>query len=1007
VRTNLVINPNMETNITNWTASGGTALATITRDTTIFHSGAASLKAVCSGASLFQGVTSAASVMAALVVGETYTVSAWVYSTVAGLVRVGLTSTSTTVLQTAVLANTWTRVSYTGVANSAALPVVVIDTGNPARATTLYFDDVLVEQSATVGTYFDGSTVDTATATYAWTGTPNASTSTETLADLLPNDHIRVEVAFSTTPDDPAPAWEDISAFVDMTGGVSITTGRADEYAVVQTGSCRVFLDNTDGRFTPGLVPVVTRTNLCPNPNFETDAAGWVAFSAVAAPTRVTTTPFSGVGRLSAVGSAATAAPGVYTTVSAVAGDTITYTARVRSDGQTPTSGFARIQAMPSVTMLASVVTAWAPDANGWQLITATVTVPSGATTSLRIIPGVQCAAVYTGTLGVDEVLIEKSPAAGTYFDGSTAAGVDSNGWVLAHAWTGTADGSTSTESRQPPYYPNVKIRKKLRVTYFDPALPAVPHYRFTGYVEEWPTDWPTGGDTYSTAQVTASDRFKRLGQAAKLKSIIEQEYLADAPAAYFTLGEPTGATTAGDTSKNGLGFLSTVQLGTGGTLTFGANTGPGTDGMPAPAFTPVDAANGKYLSGPATTGFISSSTVETFFLTSAAVIQSVVRLDNGNNSWLQLFILSTGQAYVNVWNGVNAGITPITSAASFNDGNTHHLAVTQSLSAGTVTVTLVVDGVSVGTNTYAAPFLTSFSALWVGGSGFSSAMFNGTIAHVAIYTSALSVARLAVHAAAGLTGFSGERSDQRIARLAGYAGVLTAEQSLEVGSSTSIASVDITGAAPLQSMQDVTATEGGVLFIDGQGLLTFQSRGHRYNATSAATITAPDTDPSLRFISNDALLVNDVTVGRPGGATVRAVDAASIIDYGKASPPGGPITLLTTSDNEVADAANWKANANSDVTPRLPNLTVDLLTSPGLYATVLLLELGSRITLSGLPAQAPASSVDLFIEGWTETITSGGWVIAFNTSPAANSAVWQLDSALYSQLDVSTRLAY
>ena len=67
-------------------------------------------------------------------------------------------------------------------------------------------------------------------------------------------DNVRVEVAFATTPDDPAPAWTDISPFVDMTSGVSITGGRQDEYATVQTGSCRVSLNNIDGRFTPGNV---------------------------------------------------------------------------------------------------------------------------------------------------------------------------------------------------------------------------------------------------------------------------------------------------------------------------------------------------------------------------------------------------------------------------------------------------------------------------------------------------------------------------------------------------------------------------------------------------------------------------------------------------------------------------------------------------------------------------------------------------------------------------------
>jgi len=65
-----------------------------------------------------------------------------------------------------------------------------------------------------------------------------------------------------------------------------------------------------------------------------------------------------------------------------------------------------------------------------------------------------------------------------------------------------------------------------------------------------------------------------------------------------------------------------------------------------------------------------------------------------------------------------------------------------------------------------------------------------------------------------------------------------------------------------------------------------------------------------------------------------------------------------------------------------------------------------SRITVGTLPAQAPDAG-DLFIEGWTENIGIDGWPIAFNTSPAPESGVWQLDSALYSVLGTSSRLAY
>jgi len=531
----------------------------------------------------------------------------------------------------------------------------------------------------------------------------------------------------------------------------------------------------------------------------------------------------------------------------------------------------------------------------------------------------------------------------------------------------------------------------------------AVPiRYRHTGYVEEWPTEWPTGGDTYSTAQVTAVDRFKRLGQAAKLRSIIEQEYLSDTPVAYFTLGEPDGASTAGDTSTNVVGVLTATQVGAGGTLTFGANTGPGTDAMSAPAFTPADVSNGLNLvkSGLSINPggiFPTDATFEACVL-STATSRGVLRATGSDGSYAELSISATGKLQVAVFDGSVTTVTAA-SAGSVNNGATRSVAMvaTQTL------VSAYLDGVSVAT--LASPWIFSvplFTNLTVGGQAGS--LFAGTISHVAAFGSVLTAARLLVHRAAASTGFSGERSDQRIARLAGYAGVLPAEMNLEVGLSTSIAFVDITGLAPLQAMQDVAATEGGVLFVDGQGLLTFHARAHRYNTASALTLTAADVDPSVRFVTNDTLLVNDVTAGRPGGATIRAVNAASVDDYGTAAVN---LTLLTTSDAEVADASWWKANASADVNPRLPNLAVDLLTLPGLYALALLLELGSRITLGDLPAQAPASSVDSFIEGWTETISSTAWALAFNTSPASDSTVWCIGVAGFSELGVTTRLSY
>jgi len=150
---------------------------------------------------------------------------------------------------------------------------------------------------------------------------------------------------------------------------------------------------------------------------------------------------------------------------------------------------------------------------------------------------------------------------------------------------------------------------------------------------------WPGGGD-YSEAQVTAVDRFKRLGIRAAFKSVIEQEYLSDNPYAYYTLGEPAASTQAGDTSKNGRNPLTIAQLGAGGSLTFGSGVGPPTDSLTAAVLAPVNTTNGKYLTVTLPTSSLSTTGqgLDVFFLTSVAALQTIATLA-GNASGAALLL--------------------------------------------------------------------------------------------------------------------------------------------------------------------------------------------------------------------------------------------------------------------------------------------------------------------------------------------------------------------------------
>jgi hypothetical protein len=132
----------------------------------------------------------------------------------------------------------------------------------------------------------------------------------------------------------------------------------------------------------------------------------------------------------------------------------------------TPTKGLLNV-ATDGGTLITEFQPAWAPDANGWSVVSGTITVPAGAT-GILVRPGVVTAGNYNDYLGVDEVLIEKAPTVGTYFDGDTG---DTS--LYQYDWVGPAGLSTSTQSDltvdpatvpdPPPFDPSICFEALLR----------------------------------------------------------------------------------------------------------------------------------------------------------------------------------------------------------------------------------------------------------------------------------------------------------------------------------------------------------------------------------------------------------------------------------------------------------------------------------------------------------------------------------------------------------------
>jgi hypothetical protein len=557
-------------------------------------------------------------------------------------------------------------------------------------------------------------------------------------------------------------------------------------------------------------------------------------------------------------------------------------------------------------------------------------------------------------------------------------------------------------------YYPNVKKGRRIRVS---ETWNGVTYYRFTGFIDEWPVEWPDASAVFADVQVTATSRMARLGHGKMLPSVVEVEYLLDSPEAYYTLGEGVGTTQAGNESTTVQSPMTVTPFGGGSTanISFGSATGPSTDSLTAALFTRVSATAGAYLTAPLS-GFTSGSDpsilLEAFMLSNQTQEMGLAQLDGGASLYLVLGTTAAGKLTASYSTPSSGVMYTLTSTATVTDGATHHVAIRQTTAGGNTTATLFIDGASAGATTIGSS-QRDFTQLTAGG-GLVNSAYAGTLSHVAAYSGAeITATRIQQHYLAGSTGFSGERSDQRIQRLATYGGIPSADVVVETGLSTSIAAQDTTGQQPIQLMQDVTATEGGVLFDAGDGRLTFHARSHRYNAATSLTLSTANREimPSLTPRLDDQDLVNDVTATRTGGVSARVVDSASVAEYGTYRED---LQLLTTSDNEVFDAASWKVYTASTPQVKVPTAEVELaLLSTAQTTTLLAREIGDRITLSGLPVQAPAASMDFFIEGWTETVADFTYRIVFNLSSASLSGVWQMDSPVYSVVGSTTRFAY
>lgn len=539
----------------------------------------------------------------------------------------------------------------------------------------------------------------------------------------------------------------------------------------------------------------------------------------------------------------------------------------------------------------------------------------------------------------------------------------------------------------------DVGARVNVRLT-----VGASTYDRFDGYVDSIEPTWPGGVQSWSVVKVSCTDVTARLAIGQPLRTMLIEEMLTDGAAALYPLDEAAGSVSAGSlVSGDPVGTFHDSKYGAG-TATFGAETSL-VEGATGLAFVSPDAsttaaivytARMTVLRIPNPIAYTAPWSVEFWTTTPTAPISP------GGQEVLSNMAPeatgSAGSAFKFEWdiNGkpwwymrnVTVGASAVGTNAVTYDGKWHHIVGT--LEADKRTIKLYVDGVLAASSTAAGDMspLTPGSFVELGGT--TQAMggrepYTGSVTVLGFYTTALTAAQALAHYQSGV-GALLERSDQRYTRLARYAGITAS--GLPTGQAM-MAQQNLLGKNVTESLADVARTEGTISYTTGAGAPTFQARNTRYSPTSTLSLTADDISPDTTLRRDRQGFANEITITRDGGATQRVVDTTSQAAKGRFD--GGSFTVMPSTDYDALQNASWQVAIRKTPKNRLPSVRVNLTeqSSTTTIGNVLAADISTQLTVTGLPSQAPSSTVSLFIEGATETISVREWSVEFFTSPS------------------------
>lgn len=768
--------------------------------------------------------------------------------------------------------------------------------------------------------------------------------------------------------------WQDVSDYVEWQEGVHIARRRSHELDEVQPGTMSLVFDNSDGRFTAGrpaspYYPYLTMNRpIRIRARWPVSANLLLQKQATASDTAV----FSASGGLIALET--TTVPAGQT--SAIRWSNFSTGSLLRI-GSTSTSS-ATDQAQPvsvgrTYSLRAQVARSSA----------------AGASMAARIRWYSQTGAFLSETTGSTVALT-------TSFQPVSVSAAAPAGAVCARLVLTTILGTTSAVV----YAGAWQFEQAAAPTAW--VLPGKDYRRYTGFTDRWPHAWSNGVLGY--AAISATDRQKLLSRD-KIRQALAEEVLATSPVFYYPLTESSGSETAGNQATIAQPDMTIGVAGLGGTAEFGVQGGP--DSSTGVRLTPTNTNSGRFLISTLTTplGGVSGISVAVWvnFLTGAMTGQNrIIYVDNGTDTTHMRVNYAPSSNSLSIGVRTPAGaVAGSTTSVNVDDGQLHLVVATAEYIGSTMQLRVYIDGAMV-IDTSPALSIGPWSSLprvRVGGLPLTALdpaeMMDGLVSHVAGWNSVLTQAQAQALSNAR-NGFAGELPGARMTRIASWAGVPAT--AFDAGASLLDRHPSVEQ-SPLAAFKQAAFSDAGLFFMSGDDVAVFHDRNRRVLGTAATmTFTADQLGADLQFTMDDQLLLNDVTVSRSGQTVTRVIDQASIAE--NEGVYAGSLDTLLYSDTDALDRAGYTLSTYGHPQPRAGQISVDAHALGTVWDQMLGSDIGQRIAITGLPAEAPSNSLDLWCEGVADTITDSTWTFVLDTSPVRDTPLFILDDAVYGTLD-------